>query len=166
MTGALPLTWYRIIVYIHIVSAIIWVGGILFLGLVAAPAVRRLSDAKRTDIMDDIGRRFRTIGYTLLVVLAITGIIQAWVHGATITNVINGTFFATRFGARLGLKLLFIAAMLAVSIVHDFYIGPQSVRVARAGQDASHLRKIASWLARLTALFALIVIAYAMVLVR
>lgn len=161
------MSWYKVVVYIHIISAIGWVGGILFLGLVAAPAARNLDDEHRSLIMNDLGSRFVKVGYTLLAVLAITGIIQAGHYGATVTTFLNGSFFtAHEFGRRLGLKLLFIVLMLGVSVSHDFYVGPAAVRAAQAGKDTAKLRKIASWLARLTALLALIVIAYAMMLVR
>lgn len=152
--------------YIHIISAIGWVGGILFLGIVAVPAIRRLDDRLRSDLMNELGRRFRIVGYSLLGVLLITGVIQAAVHGATVTNLLNGAFFQTRFGYNFGLKMLFIILMLIVSISHDFYIGPASIRASEAGKDTTQLRKTASWLARITAILALIVVAYAMKLVR
>lgn len=160
------MTWYKFIVYVHIIAAIGWVGGILFLGLVAAPAVRRLEDKHRAEVMNEFGVRFRAIGYTLLAILAATGVIQAAFHGATVANVLNGQFFQTSFGRTLGMKLLFIVAMVGVSVAHDFYVGPAAVRIAEAGHDTARLRKIASWLARITALLALIVVAYASLLVR
>lgn len=161
------MSWYKVVVYSHIVSAIGWVGGILFLGLVAAPAARQLDDTARSKIMNELGSRFVKVGYTLLGVLAVTGIIQAGFHGATVATFLNGSFFAaSTFGRRLGLKLLFIVLMLGVSVSHDFYVGPAAVRAAQEGRDTARLRKIASWLARITALLALIVIAYAMQLVR
>lgn len=117
--------------------------------------------------MNELGLRFVKIGYTLLGVLAITGIVQAWFHGATVANILNGSFFTmSTFGRRLGLKLLFILLMLGVSISHDFYVGPAAIRAVQEGRDPTRLRKIASWLARITAVLALIVIAYAMLLVR
>lgn len=161
------MTWYKIVVYIHIVSAIGWVGGILFLGLVAAPAARQLEDEARSKIMNELGSRFVTVGYTLLGVLAVTGVIQAGFRGATVATFLDGSFFAaSEFGRRLGLKLLFIVLMLGVSVSHDFYVGPAAVRAAEAGKDTAKLRKVASWLARITAVLALVVIAYAMQLVR
>lgn len=162
------MSWYQLVVFIHIIGAIGWVGGILFLRFVAVPAIRRLGAEERTQLLEDIGRRFRTFGYGLLVLLALTGVVQAAAYGATWQNLLDGSFFQTRFGVRLGMKLFFIALMLIASISHDFFVGPASVRAARTGNVAEQerLRKIASWLARLTAVFALLVIYYAMRLVR
>lgn len=160
------MTLYKFIVYVHIIGAIGWVGGILFLGLVAAPAARKLDDENRVNIINEIGNRFRTIGYTLLGILAVTGIVQSAFHGATVANVLNGHFFQTSFGRTLGMKLMFIVLMVGVSVAHDFFVGPAAVRLGQAGHDTARLRKIASWLARITALLALIVVAYASLLVR
>jgi len=160
------MTWYELTVYIHVVAAIVWVGGILFLGLIAVPAARRLAPDVRTHLLGELGRRFRFVGYMLLGVLIATGIVQSAFRGATLANVLDGSFFATSFGRTLGFKLLFFTLMLAASIAHDFFVGPASVRAFRAGQDANRLRKAASWLARVTAVFALLVVAYAVLLVR
>lgn len=117
--------------------------------------------------MNELGSRFVTVGYTLLGVLAATGIVQAWMHGATWTTFFNGSFFtASDFGRKLGLKLLFIVLMVGVSASHDFYVGPAAIRAAQEGRDTTELRRLASWLARITALFALIVVYYAVQLVR
>ena len=160
------MTWYQFVVIVHVVCATMWVGGILFLGLVAVPAIRRMQPAARAELLGALGRRFRAIGYVLLGVLIVTGVVQSAFRGATIANVLDGTFFQQPFGATLGRKLLFFVAMLAVSIVHDFIVGPASVRAARAGRETERLRKAASWLARLTAVLALLVVAYAVLLVR
>ncbi len=54
---------YTISVYIHILSAMIWVGGMAFLGLVVLPAVKK-PPFKRiaTTLIQRTGVRFRSIG--------------------------------------------------------------------------------------------------------
>ncbi len=160
------MSWYELTVYIHVVAAIIWVGGIMFLGIIAVPAVRRLAPDVRTNLMSDLGSRFRRTGYTLLVILILTGLVQSSFRGATVSNVLDGSFFATTFGRTLGLKLLFFILMLIASIAHDFYVGPAAVKAASAGTETPGLRNAASWLARITAVLALVVVAYAVLLVR
>ena len=85
------------------------------------------------EFLNEIGRRFRNIGYVLLGILILTGVIQAIHHGATIENVLDGSFFQTTFGSRFGKKMLFFISMLAVSIAHDFFLGPATIR-ATAGR--------------------------------
>lgn len=144
----------------------IWVGGIAFLAIVAIPSVRRIKPETRSQLIGELGLRFRNLGYTLLAVLIATGVIQSIANGATVANVLDGSFFHTRFGSALAHKLVYFALMLAVSIAHDFYVGPKSIRLAQAGQEVAHLRKAASWLARLTAVFTLLVVLYAIQLSR
>ena len=160
------MSWYELTVYIHVIAAIVWVGGILFLGAIAVPAARRMPPGPRTQLLSDLGRQFRRVGYVMLLVLIATGIVQSAFRGATVSNVLDGTFFATAFGRTLGLKLLFFVLMLVASIAHDFFVGPASVRAAKEGNDTAALRKAASWLARFTAVLALVVVAYAVMLVR
>lgn len=160
------MNWYPLIVFLHVLGATIWVGGILFLGFVAVPSARRLPDQTRSSLLDDIGRRFRTIGYAILGLLFVSGVIQMAVHGATVANVVNGSFFATRFGSTLGIKLILVVMMVAVSVIHDFFVGPASVDALAAGRPREGLRKAASWLARVTGLLAILVVYYAVRMMR
>lgn len=148
------------------VGAVIWVGGILFLGFVAVPAMRRLPGETRGELLDVIGRRFRLIGYSILGLLFLTGVVQMSIRGATVSNVLDGSFFATSFGTALGIKLILVVVMIAVSAIHDFVVGPASAQALAAGQDPGRLRKAASWLARITALLAILVVYYAVKMVR
>lgn len=160
------MSWYQVLVFLHVIGAVIWVGGILFLGFVAVPATRKMPIHERGELLDNLGRRFRNLGYWVLVLLVVTGTIQAGRHGATWANALDGSFFRTRFGAFLGLKLIFFTLMVITSSIHDFYIGPASADALAAGHSSDRLRKTASWLARITALLAILVVLYATRLVR
>ncbi|HEY8449437.1 MAG TPA: hypothetical protein VIL95_03060 [Bacillota bacterium] len=41
------MTWYHAVVSVHVLSAVLWVGGILFLSVVAVPVLRRLEPGTR-----------------------------------------------------------------------------------------------------------------------
>ncbi|HEY8393404.1 MAG TPA: DUF4149 domain-containing protein [Thermaerobacter sp.] len=160
------MTWYKAVVFLHIMSAMFWVGGILFLSLVIVPAARRYDDATRSRLLVDVGRRFRVAGWIALGVLALTGLIQMSARGATASNVLDGSFFSGPFGRVLGTKLIFVLLMVLATAVHDFVAGPAAERAAQEGGDPRRLRRTAGWLARVTALLALIVVALAVDLVR
>lgn len=157
---------YGIAVFIHVLGAAIWVGGIFFLVLVAVPVARRLEPSARSQVIGELGRQFRLVGWITLGVMAITGAIAAAGRGATLQNVLDGSFWTTAVGRPLAEKLVLVVLMAAVSFVHDFVVGPASVRAAAAGQEAPHLRRRAAWLARLTALLALAVLFAAVRVVR
>ncbi len=156
---------YQWVVFVHILAALVWVGGMWFLALVLVPALRRESPDRRAALLEAVGRRFRTVGWVAIAVLLITGV---W-------NVANRGFgwdvFTTsgRFGHILAGKLALVVVILALSALHDFRIGPASTRARREGGDprrAEALRRAASWIGRVNALLTLIVIWLAVALVR
>lgn len=161
-----PVTWYKAVVFVHVVSAMVWVGGILFLSLVVVPAGRRFDDAVRSRLLTDVGRRFRVVGWSALGMLLVTGLVQMAARGATVQNVLDGSFFADASGRVLAAKLVLVVVMMLVTAAHDFVAGPAAERIARAGGDARHLRRVAGRLARITALLALAIVALAIELVR
>ncbi len=162
---------YQLSVYLHLLSAIVWVGGMLFLALVVVPATRGLAPPERGALFAALGQRFRTIGWVAIAVLLVTGVINTASHGVTWESVVTGQLLRTPFGHVLVTKLALVAAMLALSVVHDFVLGPASTRLARDPQrarspEAEALRRRAAGIARVNALLALAVIALAIVLVR
>ena len=160
------MTGYEIVVFVHILAAMLWVGGILFLSLVVVPASRRYPPDVRARLFTDVGRRFRVVGWTALAVLVVTGTVQMAARGATLANVLDGSFFQTAWGRVMGAKLLAVVLMMLLTAVHDFVAGPAADRVARAGGDVERVRRSAGRLARVTAVLALIVVFLAVQLVR
>lgn len=73
MNGALH-TFYPLAVLIHVVAAVIWAGGVLFIGFIAYPAARQLDEETRTAVMAVIGRRFRSDVVRLTTAIPITNI--------------------------------------------------------------------------------------------
>jgi hypothetical protein len=69
----------------------------------------------------------------------------------------------------LGIKLLFIAAVLILSALHDFVIGPRATVLGRANPtslETIRLRRQSAWLGRFNLLLALFIVALGVVLVR
>ena len=129
--------------WIHVVSAITWVGGMLFVALVLVPMTRRLEDpVLRRRLVQEAGRRFRTVGWVALGLLIATGLANLWLDPFLLRS--------PRFHAKLSLVVL----ALILSIVHDFVVGP---RAGAPDADPS-LRVRASWLARLNTLVALAIV--------
>jgi uncharacterized membrane protein len=62
---------YQLSVFLHILSAIVWIGGILFLALVVVPAMRGLPPAERAALSGAVGRRFRTVGWACIGVVVV-----------------------------------------------------------------------------------------------
>ena len=167
---------YHVSVFVHILSAIVWIGGMLFLALVVVPTTRGMLPAERAALFGAVGRRFRTVGWVCIALLLTTGTINAVYRGVTWDNLFTAELWGSAFGTTLALKLGVIAIILGLSAYHDFVIGPRSVRVLERATSASpdagtldeaqRLRKRASAIGRAEAILALIVLALAIMLVR
>jgi copper resistance protein D len=153
---------YHLSVYLHILSAIIWIGGMLFLALVVVPVTRGLPPPERAALFGAVGRRFRTVGWVCIGLLLVTGGVNSVYRGVTWNNLFTSELWGSPFGTTLALKSLLVALMLGLSAYHDFVIGPRSVRVAESGHsgvESERLRRQASMIGRAEALLALIVVA-------
>jgi uncharacterized membrane protein len=162
---------YQLSVFIHIMSATVWVGGMFFVALVAVPALRRLPGPERGRLLGSLGRRFRLVGWITIALLLVSGIVNSVFRGVSWESLASGEILGSGFGQLLAIKLVLVTAMLLISVVHDFIVGPASVRALEAAElgtagGAERLRRWASWLARVNAILALVVIGVAVVLVR
>jgi putative copper export protein len=129
--------------WVHVLAAITWVGGMLFIALVLVPTVRAVGDAAlRARVVRESGRRFRTIAWAALAVLILTGLLNLWLQ--------PGLLRAPRLHWKLGL----VGLALILGAFHDFVLGP---RAGLPGADPS-ARVRASWIARMNVLVALAVV--------
>lgn len=163
-------TWYVVSVWLHIVAASLWVGGMLFLVLVLVPALRRLADRRMAvQLIRDTGRQFRTVGWVTLAVLVVTGTTNLLARGMGWEILRSGAFWCSSFGAVLAFKLGVVVLILGLSAVHDFRVGPrasEALRVNPADPAALRLRALATWFGRLNLVLALVVVACGVMLVR
>ena len=162
-------TLYLLSVFLHIVAAIIWVGGIAFLVLVLVPWLRRNGKSMAPSFLRDTGLRFRKVGWHCFAVLVLTGSFNLWVRGVSWKSFLDPQWRSSPFGHAVLAKLALFAAILSVSLVHDFMVGPQATRALLAGAPPSYvngLRTKATVLGRLNGLLALAIVLAAVVLVR
>ncbi len=163
---------YQWIVFVHIIAAIVWVGGMLFLPLVLVPIVRREEPQTRAALMSSVGYRFRTVGWIAIGVLLVTGVWNLRNRHISWETTFSADLFSGAWGHILGAKLGLVAVLLLLSVFHDFILGPRSTRLAQqrdaAGtpQRAERLRRQASWIGRVNAMLALAIIFFAVALVR
>ena len=160
---------YQLSVFIHVIATVVWIGGMLFLALVAVPATRKLPPAERGALFSALGRRFRTVGWVCIALLLISGPLNLGFRGYSWESLTSGRLFDGEFGRALAVKLILVAVMVGLSLAHDLILGPASAR-AMANPDAAHtvaaLRRRTSWLARFNLVLGLLVVASAVALVR
>ena len=105
--------------WLHIMAAIVWVGGMFFTRFVLAPALQQLEPGVRYPLVKSVGRKFSRIGWIALGVAALSGSYK--VYTAWDPEII----FHSVFGAALGVKLTLVLFMVCLSFMHDFVWGPR-----------------------------------------
>jgi putative copper resistance protein D len=163
-------TLYFITVGLHLLTAIFWIGGLLFLALAVVPVVRRPAfRALSPALLEAIGLRFRSLGWIAMGVLVLTGLINLFARGVTPALLMDPAFWGGTFGRALAGKLLTVALVIGLNALHDFWAGPRATRalaVDPEGVEAARWRRLASWLARLTLLASLGALIFAVFMVR
>jgi len=160
---------YYLNVTIHVLAAMFWLGGMFFLAVVGAPALRAVEPpALRQKLFQELGVRFRTAGWWAIGVLVVTGVINLhyrhWLQWNGVLN--NAAFWRTATGHSLAAKLVAVTAMIVVSFVHDFIVGPRAGTAPPGSAEAVILRKRAALLARANAVLGVIVVIAAVRLAR
>jgi len=97
---------------VHLLAAIVWVGGTVALVFVAVPSAQRLEGEARARMLRDLGRRWRPIGWSALGVAIATGALIAIREHAFDTT-------STRFDWVLGVKGALVGALVGGAYLHD-----------------------------------------------
>ncbi len=157
-------------VWLHIVSVTIWLGGSLFLALVIVPVLRRPEyHQAAAQLVQTAGIRFRAVGWICLGVIVATGLFNLNYKGYDWSYLWSGLLFKGPQGRAIGVKLGLVVCVLAVSLVHDWYLGPKAATRMLAdpsGPEARSLRRTASWMGRVNVLLGLAIVAMAVMFVR
>ncbi|MDX1624293.1 MAG: CopD family protein [Gemmatimonadota bacterium] len=146
-----PLYWANVTV--HLLAAMVWLGGMFFLALVGAPVLRGVDPPSlRARLFQRIGVRFRAVGWIAIAVLLATGVANLAFRGLLSWNALaSGEFWGSRYGTTLAWKLALVAAMVGISAVHDFVEGPRAARLPPGSSEAIRARRRSAWLARINA---------------
>lgn len=162
--------FYLLAVWLHILAAVTWIGGMFFLVLVVVPWLRGGGggvDAAR--FLRETGTRFRNISWVCFAIVVATGSYALWMRGVRFSSFADPDWLASSFGRLVLLKLSVFTTVLVVSIVHDLVIGPRATEAIAAdprSDAAAAMRRRASLLARANVLLALLLVAIGDLLVR
>ena len=104
-----------IITWIHLLCASIWVGGAIFLGLVLAPLLKKMSFSieERLNLMIKTGKRFNKIALPALLILIATGI-----YNSHLVLQSPEILFSTSYGIFLITKITLVIALIITFIIH------------------------------------------------
>jgi putative copper export protein len=104
-----------LITWAHLISASIWVGGSLFIGVVLAPLLKTISESmeERLGIMIRVGRKFNKIAVPSLGILIVTGL-----YNSQYILSKPETILSTNYGIILTIKIMLVVALIVIFAVH------------------------------------------------
>lgn len=161
---------YLLSVWLHILAASVWIGGMVFVALVVVPVIRRPEMREAAaKLIHFTGIRFRWVGWACFALLFLTGVFNVLYRGIGWAELFSAAFWSGPFARLLSLKLLVFALILLASALHDFVVGPRAVALWReqpGSPEAARLRRQATRFGRLNLLLALLVLALGVMLAR
>ncbi len=119
------------VLWVHLFSAVLFVGGSFFMWLVLEPVSHRVmtDEAARTLLVGRVARRFGQFTTPLLVVLIVTGL-----YNATWYLPSPASPLSTLGGRILVVKAVAVAVLVALIYAHGIYFGRKISRLAREGK--------------------------------
>ncbi len=153
------------LVWIHLIAAVSWVGGTIFLSLVLAPSYRSMASKPDAGALFRVtARRFRLVVWSAVAVLLLTGPMLVLSHEWPL-------FEPARWPSLLAIKLSLVALLLLMTLTHDLVLGPRVRAISalppdkRSASDRTILAA-ASWLPRVALALSLAVLFAAVMLGR
>lgn len=136
-----------LVLWIHVLSAIFWVGGMLLLTLVLAPVLRSESGKPDTYVFfKKVATRFRNGVWVAILFLISTGTLL-------LSNQVSFGIPIRQWPNVILLKLAFVFVLIVVAGLHDLVIGPRAGALKKKPQASlttseRTLLKLSPWLAR------------------
>lgn len=120
-----------IVTWLHVSAAVVWLGGKIFTSLVLNPVLRlKAAPEQRTELLAELGKRFKYLSWGSLGVLIITGAINV-LQRASIEEL-----WGSRFATLLLLKVSIVTLMIALSAGHSRYLTPMLRDKARRDEES------------------------------
>jgi copper transport protein len=113
---------------LHVLAASIWVGGIACLLLALPAATRRLEGHERSELLLATLARFSPLALGSVIVIAATGVVQAYIDVRSIDGLIH-----TTYGALIIAKVVLLLILIGLGWVNRERVIPGLRRVVAAG---------------------------------
>jgi len=113
---------------LHVLAGSVWVGGIACLLLALPAATRRLEGPERSRLLLAALARFSPLALGAVVVIATTGVIQAYIDVRTVN-----ALFHTTYGALIIMKVALLSTLIGLGWVNRGRVIPMLKRVVGEG---------------------------------
>jgi copper resistance protein D len=154
-----------LLVWLHVLAAVSWIGGTIFLSVVLVPVLRsELFASQRSLLFRTTARRFRAVVWSAITVLLLTGPLLLYQRGIPIAD---PSGWPMVLAAKLGL----VTILLFLTLIHDLILGPRVGRILQLPTESRTridctLVMWSPWLARFSLFLALAILFAAVALVR
>lgn len=165
MIGGLVAAMIVLLVWLHVLATVTWIGGTIFLSAVLVPVLRREPFAsQRSLLFRTVARRFRSVVWGAIAVLLLTGPLLLHQRGISIAD-------PSGWPVILAVKLGLVTTLLLLTLTHDLIIGPRVGQILqRPAESRSRFEQglvlWSPWIARFSLALALAVLFAAVALVR
>jgi copper transport protein len=123
---------------LHVLSGSVWVGGIACLLLALPGATRRLEGPERSRLLLSTLARFSPIALGAVVVIAVTGVIQAYID----VRSLHGLFHTT-YGALIIVKIILLSLLIGLGWVNRERVIPALERLVGDGRSPGGVGELA-----------------------
>lgn len=146
--------------FLHMGAAALWLGSMAVYAFLIAPyAKKRFNESEYIEFLNDIGLRFRRLGWLCLAVIAVTG--------ARLADIISGwQAFTTAYGhtlppaSTIAWKMVLGLVLIGIVAFHDLRAAPRAIAAFRSEPDSPEtvrLRKLANYHARMMILISIVI---------
>ncbi len=149
--------FHIVILWLHLLGAIAWIGGMIFLSCVLAPLVRNpAAPSEFMAVFRSSARRFRIVVWIAVALLVSTGFRLLHDRGLPLTDL-------SLWPPMVRAKVILVAMLLTLTMLHDLVLGPRMREfTARAEAGTSPLAQALvgaiGWLPRAALFLALAVV--------
>ncbi len=120
--------WYQAINnVIHLLSSVIWIGGMIYLIFVFLPSLREINDFQRAKIIGIASKKFSLIAWHCIALLLITGLIRA--PHKLMFNI------SVHYGLILTIKHIFVILAIIFTILWSKHINKYYKPIVKGAQN-------------------------------
>ncbi|PYN25198.1 MAG: hypothetical protein DMD99_09150 [Candidatus Rokuibacteriota bacterium] len=140
------MTLVLLVLWLHLLGVVVWVGGLMYQAHVLLPAARRGGAAPFAEVL----RRGRPVTWTAIALVALTGFYNVTRLGPLERVLESGAALT------LALKFALVLAAIAVSGQRDFAQVPRLARAVAAGDDPRPALSAIAWMDRVVLLLSVV----------
>jgi copper resistance protein D len=119
-----------LIVWLHLLGAVIWIGGVVFLVLVVGPALKRAASVREHLRLElNLAGRFRVVMWPAVGVVLFTGLFN--VINILYATSLSGGSIPPTFARLLALKLGLVVVMIILQVIDQLVVRPKRIEGLR-----------------------------------